>query len=147
MAKEFKSDYESKLKKVTNQLLNRKKFSYNMNADALYQMYKDQYMHQGEADMQNATADMASMTGGYASSAAVAAGNSAYQSNLSALNDKAMETYQFAMDQYNQRTAELNNRWNLLNTMDSQQYSRYRDKVADQYADKNYELQREKYGL
>lgn len=143
----YKSKYEKQINNVTNKLLKRKKFSYNMNSDSLYNMYKDYYMMQGGYDMRDAMADASGMTGGYASSAAVTAGNQAYQSNLSALNQKAQDTYQFALDKYNQETTELNNRWSILNTLDNQAYTRYRDTVSDSYADKNYELQRAKYGL
>ena len=76
-------------------------FSYDVNSDALYQQYADQYMRQGKLAMQDAMGQAAALTGGYGNSYAATVGNQAYQSYLQQLNDKVPELYQLALDRYN----------------------------------------------
>ena len=152
--KTYTSPYQEQLDTALNGILNRTPFSYNMNADPLYNMYKDMYTAQGEYDMRNAIGEGASMTGGYASSAATAAGNTAYQAQMSALNNKVPELYQSALGAYQTNMNDTNNMYSVLNQADQTAYNRFRDNVADSYADKNFALQqkqfnftKEKYGL
>lgn len=144
---DYKSKYKKNIDNITKSILNRDNFSYNMNADALYNMYKDQYMQQGNYDMRNAMGESAGMTGGMVSSAGITAGESAYQQDLNALNDKVPELYERALSKYNYETTDLQNKYNLLNQMDQFKYQQYRDKIADKQADRNYELQKMQMGL
>lgn len=139
----FKSPYKKQLNDITNRIINREKFQYDFNADALYNLYKNQYMMAGNTAMRDTVGNMAANTGGYASSAATAAGNSAYQSQLSALNAKIPELYQQSLNMYNQDTSDLYNQFGIINTLDQSAYQRYRDQVGDSYADKNYDLQKQ----
>lgn len=143
----YKNPYAKRMKRTLNSILNRQEFAYDMNADAMYQLYKDQYMQQGMSDMQDTMGDVAAQTGGMISSAAVAAGNQAYQMNLTALNQKIPELYNTALQRYNTQTQDLYNQYGLLQSVDNTAYQRYRDKKADKLADKEYELQKFKYGL
>lgn len=143
----YKNPYAKRMKRTLNSILNRQEFAYDMNADAMYQLYKDQYMQQGMSDMQDTMGDVAAQTGGMVSSAAVAAGNQAYQMNLTALNQKIPELYNTALQRYNTQTQDLYNQYGLLQSVDNTAYQRYRDKKADKLADKEYELQKFKYGL
>lgn len=139
--------YEQQVQDITNSILNREDFSYNMNADALYEMYKDQYMQQGQFDMRNAMGESAGNTGGYVSSAGITAGNSAYQANLTELNNKVPELYQKALDKYNNEGNDLYNQFGLLNTLQHFEYQKTRDKVLDKQNDRSYKLQKMAYGL
>lgn len=141
----WKSKYTKQLGGITNSILNREKFAYDMNSDALYNQYKDQYVSQGNVDMRNAVGDQATMTGGYGSSAAVAAGSKAYQANLSALNDKIPQLYSSAVNKYNNETSDMYNQFGLLNTLDQQEYQKYRDTISDSYNDSLYKLQQQQY--
>lgn len=105
---------EDALQKVIDDRLNRKAFSYDLNADALYQQYKDQYITQGKQAMKDAMGQAAALTGGYASSYAATVGNQAYQGYLQGLNDKVPELYQLAMQRYNAEGNELDSKYNLL---------------------------------
>ena len=123
-----KADYESKvdnwsatpyaredtLQSVIDQRLNRGKFSYDLNGDALYQQYKDNYIQQGKMAMQDAMGQAAAMTGGYGNSYAATVGNQAYQGYLQGLNDVVPQLYQMALDRYNLEGNELDSKYNLL---------------------------------
>ena len=45
---EYKSQYGEQIDAILNDILNREEFSYNMNADPLYQQYKEQNGQNGE---------------------------------------------------------------------------------------------------
>lgn len=123
--------YGQQLQDITNQIANRKKFTYDLNADALYQQYRDQYMNQGRLAMQDTMGQAAMLTGGYSNSYAATVGNQAYQSYLQQLNNIVPELYELALNQYNAEGDQLNNKYNILNQQNEGEYSKYRDKVND----------------
>lgn len=107
------SPYMQAIQMAKNNITNRKPFQYDINADPLYQQYKNQYMQQGQLAMQDAIAQASSMTGGYGNSYAAQVGNQAYQQSLSQLNNAVPELYGLAYDVYNNDTKELYNRYDL----------------------------------
>lgn len=124
---EYQSSWKGQIDSIINQILNREDFSYDLNSDALYQQYKDQYTQQGKLAMMDTMGQAAALTGGYGSSYATTAGNQAYQSYLSQLNEVVPELYSMALDKYNQDGEELYNNYALLSDQESQDYSRYQD--------------------
>ena len=88
---------------------NRPDFTYDFNADALYQQYKDKYISQGKMAMQDTMGQAAAMTGGYGNSYAQSVGQQAYQSSLDNLNNIIPELYQMAYDRYNQKGQDMLN--------------------------------------
>ncbi|MBO7319778.1 MAG: hypothetical protein J6V06_07160, partial [Clostridia bacterium] len=82
------SQFQDTLQQTMNQILNKEKFTYDVNADALYNQYKDQYMAAGKTAMQDTMGQAAAMTGGYGNSYAQAVGQQQYQGYLQQLNDK-----------------------------------------------------------
>ena len=135
---EYQSKYMGLADEVLNNYMNRDPFSYDLNGDALYQQYKDKYITQGKMAMQDTTAQAAAMTGGYGNSYAAAVGNQAYQASLQNLNDVVPQLYQMAYDRYNQEGQDMLNQYGLLTDRDSIDYGRYRDKVSDWYAERDY---------
>lgn len=129
------SAYKPLFDDVLNKYMNREEFSYDLNADALYQQYKDQYTVQGQLAMMDAMGKAAAMTGGYVNSYAQSVGHQAYQGYLQQLNDKVPELYQLALSQYNQEGQDLKDQMSMLNTLDQQEYEKYRDTVSDFYTD------------
>ena len=123
----YQSQRSGQIGSVLDQYMNREDFSYDVNSDALYQQYKDQYTALGKLAMQDTMGQAAAMTGGYGSSYASAAGNQAYQSYLSQLNEVVPELYGMARDAYNQEGQELLNQYGLLTDQENQDYSRYMD--------------------
>lgn len=116
---------------------NREAFSYDVNADALYQQYKNQYMTQGKLAMQDAIGKASAMTGGYGNSYAATVGNQAYQGYVNKLNDVVPQLYQLAYDKYNQETKDLYNQYDLAKNMYDTEYNQYRDTVNDWNTEEN----------
>ena len=109
---------------------NRPDFSYDFNADALYQQYKDKYIQQGKMAMQDTMGQAAAMTGGYGNSYAQSVGQQAYQASLDNLNDIIPELYQMAYDRYNQEGQDLLNTITLLRGERDHEISMSNDEYA-----------------
>lgn len=133
----YTSPWQSQLNDIIQQIQNREKFSYDLNADALYQQYKDQYTTQGKMAMMDTMGQAQAMTGGYGNSYAQTAGQQAYQGQLQQLNDKIPELYQLALSQYNKEGDDMYNQASLIAGMEEQDYGRYRDQVSDYYTEVN----------
>lgn len=135
---EFQYVYDSQLQENIEKLLNGEKFTYDLNGDALYQQYKDQYMLQGQQAMMDTMGQVAAMNGGYGSSYAQTAGQQTYQGYLQQLNDRVPELYQLALSQHNQEKQDLKDTVSLLRQQKEQEYGMHRDAVSDY----NTELER-----
>lgn len=135
---EYQSQWQSSLDEAMKKILNREKFSYDLNGDALYQQYKDRYIQQGQMAMQDTMGQAAALTGGYGNSYAQGVGQQTYQGYLQGLNDKVPELYQLALDRYNQETNDLYNQYSLLGQRENQDYGRYRDTVSDWNTERDY---------
>ena len=133
----YQSSWQTQLDDILNKIQNREKFSYDLNGDALYQQYKDQYNTQGKMASMDVMGQAATLTGGYGSSYSQAAGQQAYQGYLQQLNDRIPELYQLALDQYNREGDDLYNQLGLYADRENQDYGRYRDQVSDYYTELN----------
>lgn len=102
-------------------------FSYDVNSDALYQQYADQYIQQGKMAMQDAMGQAAAMTGGYGNSYASTVGNQAYQGYLQQLNDKVPELYQMALNKWQMGKDDLYNQYGMLLKEYEREYGLYSD--------------------
>ena len=131
----YQSAWQTQIDEILNKILNREKFTYDLNGDALYQQYKDQYMLQGQQAMMDTMGQAAAMTGGYGNSYAQTAGQQTYQGYLQQLNDRVPELYQLALNQYNQEGQDLYNQYGLYTDRENQDYGRYRDTVSDYYTE------------
>ena len=118
-------------KQAMEKIMNREKFSYDLNGDALYQQYKDQYINQGKLAMQDTIGQAAALTGGYGNSYAQSVGQQTFQGYLQQLNDRVPELYQLALDQYNQEGDNLYKQYSMLSDREQTEYGYQRDKVAD----------------
>lgn len=113
-------------------------FSYDFNADALYQQYKDKYIQQGKMAMQNTMGQAAALTGGYGNSYASTVGNQAYQASLQNLNDVIPQLYQMAYDMHNQKGQNMLNQLGLLESDRNYQYGTWVDHGNMLNNDRNY---------
>ena len=123
---------------VMNKILNREQFTYDVNGDALYQQYKDQYITGGKMAMMDTMGQAAAMTGGYGNSYAQGVGQQAYQGYLQQLNDKVPELYKLALDKYNSEGNELYNQYSMLSSDRSTQYGEWNDAYNKLVADRDY---------
>lgn len=135
---EYQSNWQTQLNDTLNKILNREKFSYDLNGDALYQQYKDQYTTQGQMAMMDTMGQAQAMTGGYGNSYAQTVGQQTYQGYLQQLNDRVPELYQLALDQHNQETQNLYNQYGLYADRENQEYGRYQDAVNNWNAERDY---------
>ena len=122
---------DAQLSQLYDRIMNREKFSYDLNGDALYQQYKDRYQNLGRQAMMDTMGNATALTGGYGSSYATTAGNQAYQQYLQQLNDIVPDLYQQAYNRYTQEGNDLLNQYNMA-------YGRYRDAVGDWENERSY---------
>lgn len=128
----YAGTYDQQLQDIYDKIMNREKFSYNVNEDALYQQYADQYTQKGKLAMMDTMGQAAALTGGYGNSYAQSVGQQAYQGYLQQLNDVVPELYGMALDQYNQEGDALLNQYAMVGDMADNEYSKYMD-ALDQY--------------
>lgn len=132
---EYTSAWQAQLNDTLNKILNREKFSYDLNGDALYQQYKDRSTTQGQMAGMDMMGQAAALTGGYGNSYAQSVGQQTYQGYLQRLNDKVPELYQLALDQYNREEDALYDQASIMASMEEQDYGRYRDSLSDYYTE------------
>lgn len=141
----YQSQWQSQLDDTMGKILNREKFSYDLNGDALYQQYKDRYVNQGRMAMMDTMGQAQAMTGGYGNSYAQSVGQQAYQNYLQALNDKIPELYNLALSKYQMEGDQLKDQYSILGNQEAQDYSRWaadRDFGYGQFVDdRNYQYQ------
>ena len=135
---EFQYGNQQMLEEAFNKIMNGEKFSYDLNGDALYQQYKDQYVNQGKLAMQDAIGQASAMTGGYGNSYAQSVGQQTYQGYLQQLNDKVPELYKLALDKYNMDRQELKDQYGMLLDDRDYEYGIYRDAVSDYNTERAY---------
>ena len=134
----YESQWQTQLNDTINKILNREKFSYNFNDDALYQQYKDKYTQQAKMAMGDAIGMASAMTGGYGNSYAQSVGQQQYAAQMQNLNDIVPELAQMAYDKYNQEGQDLYNQDSMLGTQEEQDYGRYRDQMSDWLSERDY---------
>ena len=135
---DFNYGLQSSYDDVINQILNRKEFTYDVNGDALYQQYKDQYVNQGKMAMMDTMGQASAMTGGYGNSYAQSVGQQAYQGYLQQLNDKIPELYRLALDKYNSESENMYNQYSMLSNDRATQYGEFTDGYNRAVADRDY---------
>ncbi|MBQ5642302.1 MAG: hypothetical protein IIV13_00900 [Bacteroidaceae bacterium] len=131
----YQSRYQTDMDSLMSQIQNRKPFRYDVNGDALYQQYKDRFIHNGQRAMQDTMGQAAALTGGYGSSYAQNVGQQAYNEYMTGLNDVIPELYQLALDKYERETARLQDQYAMLADLDARDYSRHQDDQNAYYAE------------
>lgn len=131
--KPYTSAYQGKIDTLLNDINNRKPFSYDFNADPLYNQYKDRYQDQGKMAMMDTQAESAALSGGYGNSYGVTAGNLAYQNYLKGLNDIIPDLHDSAYNKYSQEGQDMYNKLNAYQTAESQAYNRYQQELSNYY--------------
>ena len=137
---EYESKYSEEIESILNSILNREKFQFNMNADPLYNQYREQYINNGKKAMMDTIANASALTGGYSNSYAITAGNESYNEQLNKLNDIALELYDRAYEKYKYDGENMVDKIRLLRDSDDSDYAKYRDSLDDYYKDGDYLL-------
>lgn len=123
----YAGTYDSQVEDFYNQIVNREKFSYDLNSDMLYNQYKDQHVNLGQMAMKDTMGQAAALTGGYGSSYSQSVGQQAYNAYLQQLNDVVPELYGMALDQYNAEGDQLAQNYALAADLRDTEYDRYQD--------------------
>ena len=136
---EITSKWSAPAESKLNEYLNREKFSYDVNGDALYKQYADKFKLGGRMAMMDTMGQASVMTGGYGNSYAQSVGQQAYQGYMQQLNDVVPELYSLAYGMYNDEGERMLNEYALLSGREETDYNRAID--DRKY---NYQLDRDK---
>ena len=139
----YAGTYEDQLNSIFDKIQNREPFQYDMNADPLYQQYKDQYIQGGKLAMKDTMGQAAALTGGYGSSYGQQVGQQAYNAYLQDLSKAIPELYGMAYNMYQDKGNELNQQYSMLGQLRDTEYGRYRDELSDYNYNQNLARQLE----
>lgn len=99
---------------IANKILSRGDFTFDVNEDALYDQYAQQYARMGQQAMTDTMARAQAMTGGYGNSYAQNVGQQAYQEYMRGANDIIPDLYQMALNRYMMEGDQLMTQYNIL---------------------------------
>lgn len=134
---ETHEDYYELQKKYAKEYADRGEFKYDVNADEIYKIYRDQAKKSAEAAQRNTTAQAAGLTGGYGSSYAAAAGAEAYSDVMDDVDAMIPELYEAARARYDRegedllRRAEAAGAYGDMLYSESDDYAAYLQEMAD----------------
>lgn len=123
--------WSDELESLYGQISNRDKFSYDMNNDAFYKQYAQQYQNNAKLAMEDTVGQASALTGGYGNSYAATAGQAMYNQQMQGLNDKATELYQLALQQYNAEGDRLNNLYGITADAYGMEQDRINSEIAE----------------
>lgn len=132
---EYQSQFQTDMNDLMDQIQDRPKFQYDVNADALYQQVAQNYLQQGQQAMMDTMGQTAALTGGYGNSYAHTAGQQVYNDHLLGLTEMVPQFQQMAMQQYQLEGDDLMDLYALLAQQEDMAYSRYQDDLNRYYAD------------
>ena len=127
----YAGTFDDQMKSLYEQIQNRPDFSYDINADPLYQQHKDQYIQGGKLAMKDTMGQAAALTGGYGSTYGQQVGQQAYDAYLQGLGDVIPELYSLAYQKHRDQGDDLLKQYGLLGDMRDTEYGRYRDELED----------------
>ncbi len=134
----YESKYSQQIESILNDILNREKFEYNLNADPLYHQYRELYTENGKKAMMDTVADASALTGGYGNTYAVNTGTEAYHEYLSNLNSVALDLRDRAYETYKDEGDKLFDDISVLRSLDGDDYKKYLDELNRYYKDGDY---------
>ena len=143
----YQSRYETQIADLYDQIMNRPRFTYDMNRDPLFQQYREQYLREGRRAMEDTVGQSAALTGGYGNSWAGTAEYQAFGNYLQGLNDKIPELEQRARERYNEEGDTLRSNADLLLDLDNRDYGWYRDAMGDWQFDAKLALEQDKFNF
>ena len=135
---EYVSQFGGVIGGLMDKIVNREPFSYDFNADPIYQQHKDQYIKLGKEAAMNAVANASALTGGYGNSYAVTAGAQANQQALSGLNDIIPQLLNSAQKKYDSDTNALLTQYDIYNQAEQNNYNKFRDQMTDYNNERAY---------
>ena len=139
----YAGTYEDQLADIYAKIQNREPFQYDVNADPLYQQYKDNYIQGGKLAMKDTMGQAAALTGGYGSTYGQQVGQQAYDAYLQNLSAAIPELYNMAYGMYQDKGDDLMQQYSMLGDMRNTEYSQWRDAMSDYNYDREFQLKQE----
>ena len=134
----YSSPYQKDKDRVKGEIASKKNFTYSIEDDPVYAVYAKIYKDLGEDAYDRALAKNAMRTGGVASTSAQSLAIQAQNKYNSYLASKIPELYSMAYDRYMDDYDRLYKELETLDSLDQQEYKRYRDMVSDWEKDREY---------
>ena len=119
-----KTSYSDQVKDALDKIMNREKFSYDVDTDPLFQQALASAMNSGKQAMQDTIGQASALTGGYGSTYATSAGNQAYNAFIEDTYDNIDEYYRLAMEAYQMEGDEMYRQFGMLSELDDKEYNR-----------------------
>lgn len=139
---EYKSDYSEEIDRLYEKISKRDDFSYDIDTDPLFALYKKVYAQAGDHAYERALASAAAKTGGIANTNAISAAAQAKAYYNSQLAGKATDMYNDAYEKYNDQTKEMYNQLNMLKSLESDNYEKYLDEAKAFESDRAYDYEK-----
>lgn len=137
-APEYVGQWDSIIKDMADQILNRDPFTYNYLEDPNYIALKGMYTREGDRAMQDTLGSVAARTGGMASSYAASAASQANNYFMSQLSDKIPELQQIAYEAWLNNENMKREDLSMLMGLESTDYSRYLDSLSQWNTDRSF---------
>lgn len=137
----YAGTFDQQLADLYQQISTRPGFEYDVNADPLYQQYKDQYIQQGKLAMRDTMGKAAALTGGYGSTYGQQVGQQTYDAYLQNLSAAIPELYGVAYDKYKDDGDNLLKLYGLVGDQRDTEYGRFRDEMKDWESNREYQRQ------
>ena len=119
-----RTSYTDDVQNTMDKILNREKFSYDVDTDPLFQQALASAMNSGKQAMQDTIGQASALTGGYGSTYATSVGNQAYNSYVEGAYDDIAQYYQMALNQYQMEGDELYRQLGMFTDADDREYNR-----------------------
>ena len=140
---QYAGTYDAQVNDAYQQIVNRDKFRYDLDADMLYQQMRDEYVNLGQLAMRDSMGQAAALTGGYGSSYGQGVGQQQYNAYLKTLNEQIPDLYGMALNQYTQEGDDLYRQYGMAQDMASTEYNRYQTDLDRYWQNVDYEAGRE----
>lgn len=124
---DYQNRYNDQIQDIYNRIMNGEQFNFDLNSNALYQQYRDQYIANGRRAMQDTMGQAAGLTGGYGSSYSQAVGQQQYDEYLRQLNEIVPQLYQQEYQMYRDRLGDLKDQYGMAVDAEGRDYDRWGD--------------------
>lgn len=119
-----KTSYSDQVRDMMDKIMNREKFSYDVDTDPLFQQALASAMNSGKQAMQDTIGQASALTGGYGSTYATTAGNQAYNSFIEDAYDNLPQYYQMAREAYQMEGEEMYRQFGMMSELDDKEFNR-----------------------
>ncbi len=119
-----KTTYSDQVRDMMDKIMNRDKFSYDVDNDQLFQQALASAMNSGKQAMQDTIGQASALTGGYGSTYATTAANQTYNAFIEDAYDNLPQYYQMAMEAYQMEGDEMYRQFGMLSELDDKEFNR-----------------------